>query len=43
MQIPDKHGITPLLVAVFEDHTDCVELLLKKVPRVPYRILKLGE
>ncbi|XP_017839750.1 myotrophin [Drosophila busckii] len=26
----DKHGITPLLAAVWEGHTDCVEYLLEK-------------
>jgi len=26
----DKHGITPLLNAVFEGHKSCVELLLEK-------------
>ena len=27
---PDTHGITPLLNAVFEGHTECVKLLLAK-------------
>ncbi|XP_064400711.1 myotrophin-like [Halichondria panicea] len=27
---PDKHGITPLLAAIFEGHANCVELLLTK-------------
>ncbi|XP_005094277.1 myotrophin [Aplysia californica] len=27
---PDKYGITPLLSAIFEGHTDCVKLLLEK-------------
>ncbi|EDW88799.1 myotrophin [Drosophila yakuba] len=26
----DKHGITPILAAIWEGHTSCVELLLKK-------------
>lgn len=26
----DKHGITPLLAAIWEGHTSCVELLLSK-------------
>ncbi|XP_022229578.1 myotrophin isoform X1 [Drosophila obscura] len=26
----DKHGITPLLAAIWEGHTSCVEFLLKK-------------
>ncbi|XP_030384815.1 myotrophin [Scaptodrosophila lebanonensis] len=26
----DKHGITPLLAAVWEGHTSCVQLLLEK-------------
>lgn len=31
LQLPDKHGITPLLAAIYEGHTDCVKLLLSKV------------
>jgi len=27
----DKHGITPILAAIWEGHTSCVELLLKMV------------
>lgn len=27
---PDKYGITPLLSAIFEGHTNCVRMLLKK-------------
>ncbi|KAK7486407.1 hypothetical protein BaRGS_00022331 [Batillaria attramentaria] len=27
---PDKYGITPLLAAIFEGHTSCVRILLKK-------------
>ncbi|KAL8222383.1 UNVERIFIED_CONTAM: hypothetical protein K2H54_075920 [Gekko kuhli] len=27
---PDKHSITPLLSAVYEDHVSCVKLLLSK-------------
>nr|XP_056703402.1 myotrophin-like [Euleptes europaea] len=27
---PDKHSITPLLSAVYEDHLSCVKLLLSK-------------
>lgn len=30
-QEPDQHGIRPLLAAVWEGHTDCVEFLLSKV------------
>lgn len=30
MNLPDKHGITPLLAAIYEGHTDCVKLLLSK-------------
>ncbi|KAH8249125.1 hypothetical protein KR032_006264 [Drosophila birchii] len=26
----DKHGITPILAAIWEGHTSCVEYLLKK-------------
>jgi len=26
----DKHGISPLLAAIWEGHTDCVKLLLQK-------------
>lgn len=28
MQAVDKHGITPILAAIWEGHTDCVRLLL---------------
>ena len=28
---PDKHGITPLLAAVFEGHTECVRILINAV------------
>lgn len=31
MQRKDKHGITPILAAIWEGHTSCVEYLLKKV------------
>ena len=31
IQIPDKFGITPLLAAVYEDHVDCVKILIEKV------------
>ena len=31
LQLPDKHGITPLLAAIYEDHMECVKLLLAKV------------
>lgn len=27
----DKHGITAILAAIWEGHTDCVKLLLEKV------------
>lgn len=29
-QSKDKHGITPILAAIWEGHTTCVELLLQK-------------
>jgi len=28
LNTPDKHGITPLLAAIFEGHTHCVKILL---------------
>jgi len=28
--LADKHGITPLLSAIYEGHTNCVQLLLQK-------------
>jgi ankyrin repeat protein len=31
VNVPDKHGITPLLAAVFEGHADCVRFLIQKV------------
>ena len=31
LQLPDKHGITPLLAAVYEDHEECVKILIEKV------------
>ena len=31
VKVPDKHGITPLLAAIYEGHTECVKLLLAKV------------
>uniref|UniRef100_A0A1A9WJ39 ANK_REP_REGION domain-containing protein n=1 Tax=Glossina brevipalpis TaxID=37001 RepID=A0A1A9WJ39_9MUSC len=30
INIMDKHGITPLLAAIWEGHTKCVKLLLEK-------------
>ena len=33
MQLPDKHGITALLAAVYEDHADCVKVLVNSVSR----------
>ncbi|CAB3979635.1 Myotrophin [Paramuricea clavata] len=30
MNVPDKHGITPLLAAIYEGHLECVKLLLAK-------------
>lgn len=30
-QVVDKHGQTPLMTAVLENHIDCVKLLLDKV------------
>ena len=32
----DKHGISPLLAAVWEGHTSCVKFLLEKVPNKKY-------
>lgn len=29
VNLKDKHGITPLLAAIYEEHTDCVKMLLK--------------
>ena len=29
----DKHGISAILAAIWEGHTDCVKLMLKKVRR----------
>lgn len=29
MQVKDKHGITPLLAAIWEGHTECVSILLR--------------
>ena len=31
LDTPDKHGITPLLAAIFEGHTHCVKILLNAV------------
>lgn len=31
LQAPDKHGLTPLISACFENHLSCVKLLLAKV------------
>jgi len=30
-QAKDKHGISALLAAIWEGHTDCVKLLLERV------------
>lgn len=30
INMPDKHGITPLLAAIWENHTDAVKLLLTR-------------
>lgn len=30
-QAQDKHGISALLAAIWEGHTDCVKILLKSV------------
>ncbi|XP_073824776.1 myotrophin homolog isoform X2 [Musca autumnalis] len=30
LNVKDKHGITPLLAAIWEGHTECVKLLLEK-------------
>lgn len=29
MQITDKHGISPILAAIWEGHIDCVRILLE--------------
>lgn len=29
LQVKDKHGITPMLAAIWEGHTECVEVLLR--------------
>lgn len=29
LQVKDKHGITPLLAAIWEGHTECVSILLR--------------
>ena len=34
-QRPDKHGITALLAAVYEDHEDCVRVLVSSVSQRP--------
>lgn len=31
LQAEDQYGITPVLAAIWEGHTDCVNLLLSKV------------
>ena len=31
IQLPDKHGITALLAAVYEDHEECVRVLVSSV------------
>ena len=33
-QLPDKHGITALLAAVYEDHEECVRVLVSSVSLV---------
>ena len=30
-QLPDKHGITALLAAIYEDHEECVRVLVSSV------------
>ncbi|XP_058986072.1 myotrophin isoform X2 [Musca domestica] len=30
LDVKDKHGITPLLAAIWEGHTQCVKLLLER-------------
>lgn len=30
LNVTDKHGITPLLAAIYEGHTSCVQLLLSR-------------
>ena len=34
IQLPDKHGITALLAAVYEDHEECVRVLVSSVSLV---------
>jgi ankyrin repeat protein len=31
VKVKDKYGISPLLAAIFENHKECVKLLLAKV------------
>jgi len=31
IDLPDKHGITAILAAIYEGHEDCVKLLVDKV------------
>ena len=38
LQLADKHGITPLLVAIWENHLDAVKLLLSKVSMPKYPV-----
>ena len=39
LQLPDKHGITALLAAVYEDHEDCVRVLVRSVSHCRPNIL----
>ena len=34
IQLPDKHGITALLAAVYKDHEECVRVLVSSVSLV---------
>jgi len=40
-KIPDKYNITPLLAAIWENHVDCVKLLLSKVTLTILIILRM--
>lgn len=40
-QKPDKHGISPLLAAVWENHLEAVKLLLSKVSIINYSQISL--
>lgn len=40
-QMVDKHGISVLLAAIWEGHTDCVKTLLKNVSILHSNVYKL--